>query len=388
MNSVVHVVDPPPRPGGPRCRLSRVADAGHETTAVPSGSRRWSAGSAQRGYCTSPTQPPGTTPWPGSSRQTLPAPTIPYPQQTNQLPNLQSASPDPGENEDGDDDDAAAANNNTATSTSEAPLLPTPPSPSATSDVRATLSTYPYSVYNHGTWTAEDDQTLLAARSRGMQWADLQRAHFPGKTANACRKRHERLVERRGITDYSARRLEAVASEYMAMRRDVWSGLAERVGMRWEVVEALCMSAGLRTIQSNARSYSNRARRDNRLAERAREVQCEVACVGSVELPPVGSHLGIRSDIGTAYAGHGVGQRERLGPNHADPVGRTNGRDIDTTMPPPPPPPPTLIPASEPPFTRSLPPVSELSFGGYPNGKSRPVSVLDHSSSKRSHERR
>ncbi|KAL2139952.1 hypothetical protein VTI28DRAFT_4464 [Corynascus sepedonium] len=103
----------------------------------------------------------------------------------------------------------------------------------------AALAEYPYSIYNHGTWTAEDDQTLMRARAGGQNWAELQRAHFPAKTANACRKRYERLVERRGIHDYSGRRLEMVANEYMSVRKDMWSGLADRVGMRWEVVEAL-----------------------------------------------------------------------------------------------------------------------------------------------------
>jgi hypothetical protein len=106
-------------------------------------------------------------------------------------------------------------------------------------DEPAALSEYPYSIYNHGTWTADDDRTLIQARTRGLNWADLQRTHFPSKTANACRKRYERLVERRGIHDYSGRRLEAVSNEYMNMRREIWSGLADRLGMKWEVVEAL-----------------------------------------------------------------------------------------------------------------------------------------------------
>ncbi|KAK0711904.1 hypothetical protein B0H67DRAFT_442265, partial [Lasiosphaeris hirsuta] len=89
-----------------------------------------------------------------------------------------------------------------------------------------------------GTWTAADDRTLLSARARGQHWADLQRAHFPSKTANACRKRYERLMERRGVYDYDARKLERIAKEYMTMRRQIWSGLAARVGEKWHVVEA------------------------------------------------------------------------------------------------------------------------------------------------------
>ncbi|KAK0639806.1 hypothetical protein B0T16DRAFT_302626, partial [Cercophora newfieldiana] len=111
-----------------------------------------------------------------------------------------------------------------------------------------------------GTWTAEDDSALVAARSRGQHWADLQREHFPTKTANACRKRYERLMERRGVYDYDARKFERIAKEYMGMRKQIWSGLAARVGEKWPVVEAQCMSTGLRTIQSNARSYTNRWR--------------------------------------------------------------------------------------------------------------------------------
>jgi hypothetical protein len=98
------------------------------------------------------------------------------------------------------------------------------------------------SAYNYGTWTAADDRTLLAARARGQHWGELQTAHFPSKTANACRKRHERLMDRRGAVHESgavgdARRFEKIASEYMAMRRQIWEGLAERVQERWEFVE-------------------------------------------------------------------------------------------------------------------------------------------------------
>ena len=111
--------------------------------------------------------------------------------------------------------------------------------PDLVGDESAALAEYPYSIYNHGTWTADDDKTLIQARTRGQNWADLQRTHFPSKTANACRKRYERLVERRGIHDYSGRRLEVVSSEYMNMRKEIWSGLADRMGMKWEAVEAL-----------------------------------------------------------------------------------------------------------------------------------------------------
>lgn len=97
---------------------------------------------------------------------------------------------------------------------------------------------YPQSAYNYGTWTAEEDKTLLNARGQGHHWAQIQRTHFPSKTANACRKRYERLMERRGIYDLDREKLEKVAHEYMGMRKEIWANLAARVGERWSVVEA------------------------------------------------------------------------------------------------------------------------------------------------------
>ncbi len=37
--------------------------------------------------------------------------------------------------------------------------------------------------------------------------------YFPGKTGNACRKRHERLMERKGADDWDTRKLERLCKE-------------------------------------------------------------------------------------------------------------------------------------------------------------------------------
>ncbi|KAL2127558.1 hypothetical protein VTI74DRAFT_10550 [Chaetomium olivicolor] len=219
----------------------------------------------------------------------------------------------------------------------------------------ATLSEYPYSIYNHGTWTADDDQILIQARSRGQNWADLQRTHFPTKTANACRKRYERLVERRGIHDYSGRRLEYVASEYMKMRKELWSRLADRVGMKWEAVEAMCMGSGLRTIQSNARSYTNRARRDSRISQNARDAtqaDVETGLSISTGLPPPGS-LPAGAAFEEGFEGYGIGP-----PDRAQEVGQRNDAEL---MPPPP-----SIPSGRPPSTGRLPPIAPAPPGHFP----------------------
>jgi len=91
---------------------------------------------------------------------------------------------------------------------------------------------------NAAIWSAADDEILLQARASGLNWQPISSKHFPSKTANACRKRHERLIERRHVEDWDAQKLELLAHEYMACRKEMWEVLASRVGERWAVVEA------------------------------------------------------------------------------------------------------------------------------------------------------
>ncbi|KAI5917906.1 hypothetical protein F4810DRAFT_628503 [Camillea tinctor] len=111
-----------------------------------------------------------------------------------------------------------------------------------------------------GAWTPQDDQNLLAARTQGLNWAQIQSSYFPNKTPNACRKRHERLLERKGADDWDNRKLERLAKEYMNMRKEIWQPLAARTGEKWLVVEAKCMNNGLKNLQSAARSAARRER--------------------------------------------------------------------------------------------------------------------------------
>lgn len=89
-----------------------------------------------------------------------------------------------------------------------------------------------------GAWSQQDDHNLLTARQQGLNWAQIQSTYFPHKSPNACRKRHERLLERRGADDWDARKLERLAKDYMSMRKEIWQGLAARTGEKWMVVEA------------------------------------------------------------------------------------------------------------------------------------------------------
>lgn len=98
--------------------------------------------------------------------------------------------------------------------------------------------TGPAASRNAAIWSTADDEILLSARSSGLNWQPIASRHFPNKTANACRKRHERLVERRHVEDWDTHKLELLAREYLACRKEMWEILASRLGERWSVIEA------------------------------------------------------------------------------------------------------------------------------------------------------
>ncbi|UNI24871.1 hypothetical protein JDV02_010590 [Purpureocillium takamizusanense] len=136
------------------------------------------------------------------------------------------------------------------------------PSTAAGTTTTTTITAIPPGQHrpSSGAWSPQDDNQLVAARMQGLNWGQIKDTHFPAKTANACRKRHERLMERKGADDWDGRKLQRLAKEYMGMRREIWSGLAARTGEKWNVVEQKCMSNGLKNLQSAARAASRRDR--------------------------------------------------------------------------------------------------------------------------------
>ena len=46
-------------------------------------------------------------------------------------------------------------------------------------------------------WLPEHDELLMQARMQSLGWQPIASTYFPDRTANACRKRHERLQEKR-----------------------------------------------------------------------------------------------------------------------------------------------------------------------------------------------
>lgn len=106
-------------------------------------------------------------------------------------------------------------------------------------------------------WPPSDDERLMEARKAGLSWKPIAAKYFPYKTHNACRKRHERLMEQQNARDLDGVKLEVLAREYMNVRREMWSILAERVGEKWATVEAKVWLANPLTQQlTNASSGS------------------------------------------------------------------------------------------------------------------------------------
>ncbi|KAK0281650.1 hypothetical protein LTR91_003876 [Friedmanniomyces endolithicus] len=124
--------------------------------------------------------------------------------------------------------------------------------PSMTRSMSTTAVPYPAASTtmqrNAAIWSVADDEILLQARASGLNWQPISTRHFPNKTANACRKRHERLIERRHVEDWDAQKLELLAQEYALVRKEMWDILASR-----------CMEKGLKSLQSTARTAQRRA---------------------------------------------------------------------------------------------------------------------------------
>ena len=87
-------------------------------------------------------------------------------------------------------------------------------------------------------WSPEDDALLIESRAKGMNWQPIATGHFPSKTPNACRKRHERLMEKRNAENWDGMKLEDLAKAYVECREMMWKILGEKVGEKWQHVES------------------------------------------------------------------------------------------------------------------------------------------------------
>ena len=79
----------------------------------------------------------------------------------------------------------------------------------------------------------------MSARQKGLNWQPIASKYFPDKTSNACRKRHERLMEKRNNADnWDGVKMDKLSKAYLELREQMWRILADRVGEKWQSVEA------------------------------------------------------------------------------------------------------------------------------------------------------
>ncbi len=101
-------------------------------------------------------------------------------------------------------------------------------------------------------WPPENDALLMQARQQGMNWQPIASQYFSDKTANACRKRHERLMEKRNSADnWDGVKMDELAKAYADVREQMWKVLADRIGEKWQTVEAKVRSHPTHRPRSN-----------------------------------------------------------------------------------------------------------------------------------------
>ena len=119
------------------------------------------------------------------------------------------------------------------------PPLPVLPSTRTLLSTASGTDRHSSSSWTPSSWTPENDELLLRARQQNLNWQSIAVKYFPDKTANACRKRHERLMEKRNQYDgWEAAKIDTVAEAYTDGRAQLCKPLADQVGLQWQTVEA------------------------------------------------------------------------------------------------------------------------------------------------------
>ena len=105
-------------------------------------------------------------------------------------------------------------------------------------------------------WTEGEDRILMEARQKGLNWALIASKHFPSKTSNACRKRHERLMDKRKSQDNWD--VEALAEAYMEVRERMWQILAAKLSQNWQAVEGKVNHVFFLSLLSRSSCFTRR----------------------------------------------------------------------------------------------------------------------------------
>ncbi|KAL0633290.1 hypothetical protein Q9L58_007795 [Maublancomyces gigas] len=84
-------------------------------------------------------------------------------------------------------------------------------------------------------WSASDDELLLRMKSSGKKWIEISPL-FPGKTSNACRKRHARLVTHAQV-EWDELKERDLAVEFVNAKVGFFKMIAGNLKLEWRQVE-------------------------------------------------------------------------------------------------------------------------------------------------------
>ena len=119
-----------------------------------------------------------------------------------------------------------------------------------------------------------------------MNWQQMSQKCFPGKTPNACRKRHERLREQQNLEQWDGVRFEELARAYMEVREQIWTILGDRIGEKWTVVEAKVSKSSLfmSLCDVQADELPSALRRGSRISRAPHDPEANAAIVQVVAM--------------------------------------------------------------------------------------------------------
>jgi hypothetical protein len=84
-------------------------------------------------------------------------------------------------------------------------------------------------------WSAADDELLLSSKSLGKKWVEISPL-FEGKTSNACRKRHARLVTHTQV-EWDEFKERDLAVEFVNAKVNFFKTIAGNMKLEWRQVE-------------------------------------------------------------------------------------------------------------------------------------------------------
>ncbi|OJD26940.1 hypothetical protein ACJ73_01662 [Blastomyces percursus] len=90
-------------------------------------------------------------------------------------------------------------------------------------------------------WSCEDDRRLIELRGRGMKWEDISQ-HFPGRSPISCRLHYQNYLEKRSEWDDDQK--DKLARLYERLKPEMWSQIAETMGVPRRAVEAMHWEIG------------------------------------------------------------------------------------------------------------------------------------------------